>query len=409
MDRILSLTLEGSVSILSRLSSGRLRMESIFKSCFRALVLAGTAGCVGCAGNGHSAGGRGGTSGAIAGQLDTTVAVIDGRTITLRQLEAPLIEAHGLNLLMNLSQLEVVKKAAEDKQIVLSPADIDAERQATLGKMFADAQKDDYPQLLNQFLNQQRLTEADFNILLETNAYLRKLARPLVAGKITDEAVAQAFAAWYGETVQVRHIQLANMQEVNEARRRLAAGESFQDVATALSRNPRTAALGGEMPTFSRATTDMPQGFKDAAFALKEGEVSDPVQAAGMYHLIKLERRIAPRAVKLEDVKDVVHQRLEEQLLQSEMNALRVDISQHVVRTIRIADPVLAKQFQAKTEESDKSVRGQEGIRERLKREREAATRPATTTAEATMPAGEPPATAASSAPVPATHPASQP
>jgi len=48
-------------------------------------------------------------------------------------------------------------------------------------------------------------------------------------------------------TVQVRYIQLDNMKEVAEARRRLQGGESFADVAQSMSRNPRTAPLGGRM------------------------------------------------------------------------------------------------------------------------------------------------------------------
>ena len=50
--------------------------------------------------------------------------------------------------------------------------------------------------------------------------------------------------------------------------------------------------------------TNVPQVFKDTAFALKNGEVSDPVQADNAYHIIKVENRIAPKVVKFEDVKE---------------------------------------------------------------------------------------------------------
>ena len=43
---------------------------------------------------------------------------------------------------------------------------------------------------------------------------------------------------------------------------------------------------------------NVPAKFKEVAFALKNGEVSDPVEAENAFHLIKVENRIPPKAVQ---------------------------------------------------------------------------------------------------------------
>ena len=65
--------------------------------------------------------------------------------------------------------------------------------------------------------------------MIQTNAYLRKLAAPLVSNTITENDLKLAFGALYGETAKVRDIRLANPRVVAEAKRRLASGESFED------------------------------------------------------------------------------------------------------------------------------------------------------------------------------------
>ena len=83
----------------------------------------------------------------------------------------------------------------------------------------------------------------------------------------------------------------SNMQEVAAAQRKLAAGEDFGKVAREVSRNASTARNGGELPPFTKDDKRFPPNFREVAFALKEGEISDPVVAEGSYHLIQVEKK----------------------------------------------------------------------------------------------------------------------
>lgn len=317
---------------------------------------------------------------------DPVVARINARPITLSQIQPTLIEGYGLNVLLNIVQLDLAKQEAARAKVTASEEDFQRERDLTLSRLFPDAEKADYEQLFDQFLQQQRVTRAEFDLVLHTNAYLRKVAEPMVKDKITEEALQEAFRQLYGETVQVRHIQLTNLQEVLEAKRRLAGGEPFEKVAVEMSRNARTAGLGGELPPFSRQAGGYPQAFKDTAFALKEGEVSDAVQAEGAYHLIKLERRIAPKAVKFEDVKESLREELLERFVQATIKQLRTQLSQDAVRGLIVEHPVLKEQYEARVHQRDQQIRDRDQIKEQFERERQRILDRAATQQAATQP-----------------------
>lgn len=302
---------------------------------------------------------------------DQVVARVGGRVITMKQLQQPLVEGYGLNILLNLVQLELARDLAQRAGLTVSPQDILAERDLTLALLFPDAEKDQYDTLFDQFLQQQRLSKPEFQIVLETNALLRKIVEPKVRGKVSESNLEEAYKTTYGETVRVRHIQCANMTEIVEAKRRLAGGEAFAQVAEELSRNARTRPLGGELPPFSRASTAFPQAFRDAAFALKVGDVSDPVQADGYFHLILLEKRIQPKAVKFEDVKESLRTDLEAKLVQAGVQQQRSALGQEALRTLKVEEPVLREQYARKLEAREAQVRDRDEIRRELERQRQ--------------------------------------
>ncbi len=311
--------------------------------------------------------------------------------IPSERLIEPLIEAYGLDFLLQLATLELAIATAEQNNITITEQDVVDEVEHTLANMFQEAPKEDYERLLEQFLAQQKLSRQQFDLVMRTNAWLRAMVEPMVEEKITEESLRQAFGALYGETVRVRHIQLANMQEIAIAQRRLAEGESFEKVAREQSRNARTAPLGGELPPFSRQMQGLPESFKEAAFALSEGEISDAVYSDGAYHLIKLEERIPPKAVEFEDHRDVVREQLAESMTTQGMKQLRNQLAQEAMRVIDIKHPALRKQFQDRLRASQLESAEREEILRDLELQRQ---RLLQGTSPSTNPADIPPADA---------------
>lgn len=88
-----------------------------------------------------------------------------------------------------------------------------------------------------------------------------------------------------------------------------AKGADFSAVAKELSEEPGAKQSGGELGYFSKER--MVPEFSEAAFALKTGQISEPVKTQFGWHVIKLEDRKAAGVTPFEEVKEQVKAYLE--------------------------------------------------------------------------------------------------
>ena len=334
---------------------------------------------------------------------DPPVAHVNGRPILLSQLQKPLMEAYGLEVLTYVVQLDLAKQKAQEQHIKYTDADFSAEMDRTMKAGFEGAAKEDYPALLEQLLEKKHLSRVEFDLVLQTNAIIRKIAEPQVQAQmkdqVTDDKLQETFNAVYGETVFVRHIQCANPQEAEQVKARLAAGEKFETLVHTMSRNGLTAPSDGELPSFSRQSQwwrndatkgKVPQGFKDFAFApgAKVGDYSDTIQADGAYHILKLERKVEPKVIKFADVKETLRANLQEQALTQGVVILRNQLAQMARESLKIDEPTLKKQYEDRLEAAKKaaSAQAEERVRQDLLNKIKAANTPGSTPAAPTDP-----------------------
>ena len=342
---------------------------------------------------------------------DRVLAEIAGVKVTESQVLPSLYASYGLELLLKVAQLDMAKAEAGRDGLTVSQADIDTERRYTFELAFPDQDPADYDNLLKQMLSQQHVSLPEFEIVMQTNAYLRALVRKSAAEGMTEDLIRNEFNALYGERVRVRHIALSNLQEVAEAKRRLGLqGAQFEEVARQMSKDPTTARLGGALPPFSRTAVNVPPTFVAAAFALQVGQVSDDAVSAGnYYHIIKLEERIAPVAQKYEDVRESVRMKLlhsRELYLMAQRRAEMADRARH---DMTILEPSLKQQFDERLKAANPTVptdRDKENAR--LDALREKIQGPATAPS-ATQPTSTPPGAAAGTLTSPVTTPLATP
>ena len=142
---------------------------------------------------------------------------------------------------------------------------------------------------------------------------------------ITDAAIKKEYDALVASSkdekeVRARHILLASEADAKEAKKKLDAGKSFEEVAKEMSKDPGSAAKGGDLGFFTK--DKMVPEFANAAFAMKKGEVSGPVKSNFGFHIIKVEDSRKVPAPTLAEVKDQLKGKLQEKKLNDYVSGL---------------------------------------------------------------------------------------
>jgi parvulin-like peptidyl-prolyl isomerase len=103
--------------------------------------------------------------------------------------------------------------------------------------------------------------------------------------------------------VHARQIVVATEEEASSLRTRLIRGEDFAELAQLHSLSP-DAEKGGDIGTFAKG--QMPEEFDEAVFRYRVGSISKVVHSPYGYHLFKVEERIRPRTLPIEEVRDKI-------------------------------------------------------------------------------------------------------
>ena len=99
--------------------------------------------------------------------------------------------------------------------------------------------------------------------------------------------------------VKASHILVADENTAKEVKAKLDNGEDFAKLAKEYSKDTANSSKGGDLGYFTR--DKMVKEFADKAFAMKKGEISDPVKTSYGFHIIKVEdKKDSPEALKEE-------------------------------------------------------------------------------------------------------------
>ncbi|MDQ0446909.1 peptidyl-prolyl cis-trans isomerase C [Methylobacterium aerolatum] len=110
------------------------------------------------------------------------------------------------------------------------------------------------------------------------------------------------------EEIHARHILVDNEGDAKKAAARIKGGEDFSKVASETSKDPGSKAEGGDLGWFTKER--MVPDFANAAFALKPGQVSDPVKTQFGWHVIKVEEKRMKPQPTFDELKEQIDQHL---------------------------------------------------------------------------------------------------
>jgi parvulin-like peptidyl-prolyl isomerase len=119
-------------------------------------------------------------------------------------------------------------------------------------------------------------TEADLRYVVEIQLYREKLM---------DAVLEELNLTPSQEQVWARHILVSDEAAAQTVIDRLEQGEDFAALAAELSSDTSNKDLGGDLQWFGRGVMD--PAFEEAAFNLKVGEISQPVQSQFGWHVIQ--------------------------------------------------------------------------------------------------------------------------
>ncbi len=164
------------------------------------------------------------------------------------------------------------------------------------------------------------------------------------ARKLYDAQVAQLAQAKAEEEVKASHILVKEEALATEIAAKLTAGDekAFAEAAKANSLDPGSKEEGGSLGYFGKGQM-VPQ-FEEAAFKLKKGELSTPVQTQFGWHIIRLDDRRekpAPKIPEFAAVKERIIASLMHKKAQETLDGLRSKA------TLEYVDPEVKKQVEA--------------------------------------------------------------
>ena len=233
------------------------------------------------------------------------VAIVNGIEISADQLAAECLGRHGGSVLETLVNRRIIEQACQQQGISVTPQDVSTEIDA-MARRFS-VPRDKWLEMIQQ---ERGITPKQYaDDIVWPMLALRGIARGAV--EPSTEELQQAFENRFGPAVKARIIACRTRQDADTVRKQaLAAPEEFGALARQHSVDVGSASANGWVQPIRLHSGD--PAFDKAAFSLQDGGISEVVQVADQFIVIKCEGHLPPSGAKLDEVRPHLAEELRE-------------------------------------------------------------------------------------------------
>ncbi|MEX0641613.1 MAG: peptidylprolyl isomerase [Pirellulales bacterium] len=253
-------------------------------------------------------------------QMPGVAATINGRKVTIQQLSEECIARNGRDTLKGMINRRMIDRALRQKQLTVTQEAIDEELAEVAARMVPLKQgKPDVEEWLRQVTSEPGVT-ADLYVhdAIWPSVALKLLVKTTL--KITDEDMKKGFEANYGPRVKCRAIVLDDMRQAKkvwEMARRNPTVEYFGKLAEEYSTDAASRATKGEIHPIAMHSGR--PALEEAAFELRDGELSGIVQTEGKFVILLCEGRTQPNRIEMKEVYNLLREHIYRQKLNAAM------------------------------------------------------------------------------------------
>ncbi len=273
-----------------------------------------------------------------AGAIPKVVATVNGEDITRDELAKECLRHYGQQVLEALQHKYLIMLECQRRGITVTQEEVNAEIER-MSRRFG-LPVDQWLRMLKQ---ERGIKPAQYasDIIWPTLA-LRKLAGSRL--ETTPEELAAEYETLYGPAVKARLIACSDLETARRVQAMAAANPNeFGKLAKTYSEDSTSASLMGIIQPIRKHAGA--KEIETAAFALKDGEVSDVIPVAGQFVILKREELIPARNVPFEKIKP----QLEEIVKDRKLRAVAAETFQGLKEAARVQnvlnDPVLSRQM----------------------------------------------------------------
>ena len=271
---------------------------------------------------------------------NNVVAVINADPITRKALSDATLDRYGNDVLENMINRHLILQACMHNGIEITKADVSAEIQRKATKFGLSMES--YLQLLQDERG------------ISPNEYSNEITWPMLAlqslaadrVKVSDEEFNRAFISQFGEAVKCRMIMVGNRSRADELHQQASANPAqFAEIAKKFSEDETSASVGGLFPPIRRYNGD--SRLEDAAFALKNEQISPVLQLGDQWIILQAVRRIpasSPSPQAMPAIREQIKDRIRDSKMPSVAGELFSKLQEEAQVVTVLGNPELTRQ-----------------------------------------------------------------